>query len=217
MKILYEDEDIIVLHKMAGFPAQSHRAGEMDVISEVKVYLSGAQRGRTSEPYAALINRLDQPVEGVMLLAKNEYAARELSGQLQSGKIKKEYTAGVFSAQRPDIAGRVRLDDFIEKGRDNLSRIVTKKSDRAKRAILDYELIDGSVKEKYGGYTCELNIELFTGRHHQIRLQLANAGYPIIGDRKYGFMPDGYSGPLRLICRCLSFYHRGQYMRFEIQ
>lgn len=176
MKILYEDKEQIVIHKPAGLATQTARLGECDLVSEVKNYIS--KETGISNPYTAVINRLDQPVEGIVLFAKNAKAAAGLTEQLKSGTMKKYYYAVVYGhMDRPD--GQL-TDYLIKDNRSNLSRVVPESDANGKKAVLRYR-----VKATLGRMQL-LEIQLLTGRHHQIRVQLSHRGHPLIGDVKYG-------------------------------
>lgn len=176
MKILYEDEDQIVVHKPAGVATQTAKLGEKDLVSEVKNHISKTQG--IVNPYAGVINRLDQPVEGIVLFAKNAKAAASLSEQMQNGSMKKWYQAVIFGHME-NTQGV--LSDYMEKeGRTNTSRVVSNITKDAKKAELKYVVL-ATV-----GKTQLLEIELLTGRHHQIRVQFSNRNHPLIGDNKYG-------------------------------
>jgi len=174
LKIIHEDNNSIVVYKPAGLATQTASMGQKDLVSEVKNHLASQNK----RPYAALINRLDQPVKGLVLMAKNEKAASEFSKMLSEGKIGKYYRAVVYGHMK-EAEGR--LEDFLIKdGRSNTSRVSDRSDPAAKKAILEYKVI-GSDEA-----TQTLDIHLITGRHHQIRVQLSNAGCPILGDVKYG-------------------------------
>lgn len=167
-KVLYKDKDIIVIDKPAGVPVETRNIAITDCESEI--------RNEYKVSTVSVITRLDQPVSGIVLFALNKEAAAVLSKELSEGKMVKTYKARVFG-KLSDESGT--LTDYIYKdGRTNLSRIVIegdKNFGEAKKAILRYTT--------EGGFVI---IDLLTGRHHQIRVQLANAGHPILGDTKYG-------------------------------
>lgn len=181
LTVVYEDKELLIIHKPAGVATQSGRIGEKDLQSMVMSYLGG------SASYAALINRLDQPVEGLVLFAKTPQSAKILSEQLTSGTIHKYYLAGCNCAEMEingnDIGGDVwfdREDYLLQSRKDNSSSIVQKGTSGAKRAFLQYRYMERKDN-------CVL-IEVFlhTGRHHQIRVQMSACGLPLLGDRKYG-------------------------------
>lgn len=171
--ILYEDKDLLVCHKPAGMPVQSKRVGSQDMEHALLGYLA-----RKKEPlYLAVIHRLDQPVEGILVFAKNKKAAAGLSRQMQDGKMDKYYLA-VTSKVPEKKSGRLE-DWMIKDAKTNTSRIAKESEAGKKKAILEYQVL----KEKEG--MALLEIHLFTGRHHQIRVQTANVGFPLYGDTKY--------------------------------
>lgn len=176
MKIVYENKDQIVIYKPAGVATQTARLGEKDLVSEVKNHI--AKVSGTANPFVGVINRLDQPVEGIVLFAKSAKAAAALSKQMQDGSMQKYYLAAVFG-QLPKEADT--LTDYLEKdARTNTSRVVSGASKDAKKAALEYTVMASSDKMQF------VRIHLLTGRHHQIRVQFSHRGNPLIGDTKYG-------------------------------
>lgn len=199
MKILFEDASLIVCVKEAGIPVQSSRVGTKDMVSILKNYRKESEKTE-GEPYLGLIHRLDQPVQGVMVFAKTREAAAGLSAQVSRGDMKKEYLA-IVRAENPGPEGK--LVDYLQKdGRTNTSRVVSEKVQGAKRAELEYRILN----QKEG--LALAAIRLHTGRHHQIRVQMAHAGMPLAGDRKYGSerMQDERTG-LALCAHRLTFRH----------
>lgn len=177
-KIIYEDKDIMVCHKMAGFPVQTGKIGAKDLVSELKNYLY--KKEKTS--YIGIVHRLDQPVEGLIIFAKNQRAAGILGKQITGGLINKYYYAVASGTPNGE---KNRLVNYLLKDNKTNSSFVTDK-DKGKEAILEYQLIkQKKIEETETGYAL-LDICLLTGRHHQIRVQLANAGIPLLGDKKYG-------------------------------
>ena len=185
-RLIYEDADLLVVCKPAGMPVQSAALGVLDLESVLKTYLRASAGNRQGNPpYLGIIHRLDQPVEGLVVFAKNQKAAASLSSQAADGRMEKRYLAGIV---RPDLrdsrkgrneaaGARGELTDWLLRdGRTNTSRVVPPGTKGAKQAILSYEFIRDDV----------VRIKLETGRHHQIRVQMANAGWPLRGDRKYG-------------------------------
>lgn len=175
--ILYEDEQLIVCHKPAKIATQTSRSGSQDMVSLLKNYLYKQNKDK-KEPYLAVIHRLDQPVEGLLVFAKTPFAAKELSRQLQQKGFGKEYRAVVCG--RPEKDSGTLTDYMVKDRKTNLSRICKPTESEAKKAVLHYEVIE----KREDGNTV-LHICLETGRHHQIRVQMANMGCPIWGDTKY--------------------------------
>ena len=174
LKTIYKDKEILVAYKPAGIPVQTKNITQKDLESEIKKVLAA---DGVKNPYLAVINRLDQPVSGLVLFALNKNAAAKLSEDLTKGRIDKYYKAEVFGEFEVKEG---RLEDRIYKdAKANMSFTVDEKNPHfkdSKEAVLEY-------KEVSPG---NLEIKLITGRHHQIRVQLANAGHPILGDTKYG-------------------------------
>ena len=174
IKVIYKDSEIIVVNKGAGVPVQTKNITQKDLESEIKKLL--VSEG-IKNPYIAVINRLDQPVSGLVLFALNKNAAAKLSDDLIKGRIDKYYKAEILGEfeQKEGV-----LEDMLYKdAKANVSYVTDEKSPHfkeSKKAVLEYkEVSPGS-----------LEIKLITGRHHQIRVQLANAGHPLLGDTKYG-------------------------------
>lgn len=180
IEILHEDADIIVCVKPYGVPAQGDKSRDTDVLSYLKNHIFEEER-LEEEPYLALIHRLDRPVGGIMVFAKNQAAAANLSDQVQDGTMIKFYQA-VVTGEMPDEMGE--LEDYLLKdGKTNTTKVVKKGTKGAKYAALSYEVLD--VFETDQGILSYLLIELLTGRHHQIRVQLSSRGAGIYGDTKY--------------------------------
>ena len=168
--IIYEDKDILVCKKPAGLPTQSAKVSVPDLVSELKKYL--AEKG---ESYLAVIHRLDQPVEGLLVFAKNRAAAKNLNEQLGKSEFDKVYYAVAFN--QPPVQEGMLEDYMVKEGAR--AKIVTADTPGAKKAVLHYKLI--AMKQCRALY----EVRLETGRFHQIRAQMAHAGMPLLGDRKY--------------------------------
>ncbi len=204
IRIIYEDDDILVCHKRAGMATEGAAAGRMDLISAARNYLARKNRDNTKgrqrnlPPYVATINRLDQPVEGVIVLAKTKKAATDLASQIKKKSADKYYYALCYGVITEDSG---TLTDFIIRREDNkLAQIV---SDKEKDSFADgaltlesgekVRLIGGDVKSAKLEYSVVkrtdgatlLKIHLLTGRFHQIRAQLSRFGHPTLGDDRY--------------------------------
>ncbi len=198
--IIYEDRDILVCAKPAGVPVQTKKIGQMDLESFFKNEIAKKEPGKM--PYLGVIHRLDQPVEGITLFAKNPQAAGKLGQQLQNNQMEKEYLA-VTAGEIPAPKGTL-VDWMLKDGRTNMSKVVSEKTQNAKKAELTYECLEETENKKL------LRVTLKTGRHHQIRVQMAHAGMPLLGDRKYGGnLPEetGKGEPVALAAYRLSFKH----------
>lgn len=213
IRIVFEDDVLIVCHKYPGIAVQTAALGQADMVSELKKYLAGQGE---KNPYLAVVHRLDQPVEGLLVFAKTEAAAASLSKQVQDHDFTKEYTAQVYG-KMPQKQGE--LTDFLVKdARSNTSRVVSEKDKNGKRSVLSYEVSEETEK------TQTLRILLKTGRHHQIRVQLSHAGCPILGDTKYGteeakrYAAEQGVKQLRLCASRLEFTHpvTGKQLQFTV-
>ena len=185
-KILFEDDELIVCHKPAGLPVQTKKPGMPDMESELKNYL----HGKGQQPIIYVIHRLDQPVEGILVFAKTKNASASLTKQVglnkDEDKMHKIYEAVVYGKMPADngsLTDIIAMDpvtnkSFIVKDENEIKAKATKY--KPKEARLEYTVILSDEK------TSTLKIRLYTGRHHQIRLQMANAGCPLLGDLKYG-------------------------------
>lgn len=181
--IVYEDKDIIVIRKPAGLATQSGKVGQADAVSQLKNHLAGQNAGKQKELYLGVVHRLDQPVEGLLVFAKTKKAAAALSNQLAEGSLNKRYYA-VLCGQPSAESGE--LVDYLRKAKDNRAQVVTGQQDKykdAKKAVLQYRILETiTVPETIS--LAEIQIE--TGRFHQIRVQMAHGGMELLGDKKYG-------------------------------
>ncbi len=196
-EIIYEDDDILVCHKPAGVATQTKRLGQKDMESILKNYIAVNNRkaGRTQPPYIGIVHRLDQPVEGVMVYAKTPQAAAKLSTQVKKRFVGKHYYALVQLPEGKQSMEEIGLDEkgtleneIVFDAKRNISAVMPQKTKETKHACLDYEVVAQE------GQKLLLDITLHTGRHHQIRVQLAHAGIPIVGDTKYGKYPANQLG-----------------------
>ena len=179
LKVLYEDNHIIVVEKMPNVPSQSDKTEDIDMITIVKQYIK-EKYNKPGNVYLGLVHRLDRPVGGVMVFAKTSKAASRLSEQVRNKTFKKQYLA-VVDGKIGEKKGT--LEDYLYKDeRNNISKVVSKEKKNSKYAKLDYEVITYNEVKNLS----LLKINLHTGRHHQIRVQLSNFGHSIFGDQKYG-------------------------------
>ncbi len=197
LEVFYEDKDIIVVKKPAGVESQAVHGFEPDMVSEIRNHIRAAGHDRTTaaEPYVGVIHRLDKPVSGIMVYAKTKAAAAALSARIQTNCVKKIYRA-VVCGRCVDNVGNF-VDYLLKDPQNNVSRIVEKAAAGAKRAELRYRVLDTlpelspTIPAWAGsGPLTLLEIELLTGRHHQIRVQLAGHGLPIWGDNRYAGLAD---------------------------
>ena len=179
LKILYEDNHIIVVEKPPNVPSQADKTTDEDMLTIIKKYIK-EKYNKPGNVYLGLVHRLDRPVGGVMVFAKTSKAASRLSEQVRNKTFKKEYLAIVDG--KLDVKSGILEDYLVKNEKNNLSKVTNKETKNAKYAKLDYEVLK---------YNKEINLSvlrilLHTGRHHQIRVQLANMGHSICGDQKYG-------------------------------
>ena len=187
LNILYEDKELLVAEKPAGMESQSSRRFEPDMISEIKNHLKISTKLTTKsstlwkEPYVGVIHRLDKPVGGIMVYAKTPQAAAALSKQIQDRRMRKTYQT-VVCGKPVDIVGNF-VDFLLKDGKNNHSSVVDKSVNDSKRAELNYRVLKEIHKEDET--LCLVEVELLTGRHHQIRVQFSHHGTPLWGDSKY--------------------------------
>ena len=198
LKILYEDNHIIVVEKKPNIPSQADKTEDIDMLTIVKKYIKEKYQ-KPGNVYLGLVHRLDRPVGGIMVFAKTSKAASRLSNQVRTKTFKKKYLAVVDG--KLDIKEET-LEDYLYKDeRNNISKVVDKNKKNSKLAKLDYKVLKYNEIKNLS----LLEINLHTGRHHQIRVQLANFGHSIFGDQKYGTRGQGKQ--IALWAYELSFEH----------
>lgn len=179
LKVIYEDNHIIVVIKPPNIPSQGDKTQDEDMLTIIKEYLK-EKYNKPGNVYLGLVHRLDRPVGGVMVFAKTSKAAARLSEQVRNKVFKKEYLAIVDGNLKNK---KDTLEDYLLKNeKTNISKVVKEGTKNAKYAKLDYEVLKYNEEIDLS----LLRILLHTGRHHQIRVQLSNMGHSICGDQKYG-------------------------------
>jgi 23S rRNA pseudouridine1911/1915/1917 synthase len=175
MNIIYEDNHILVVNKPAGIAVQAAKKGEIDLLEEAKAFIK-KRDNKPGNVFIGLVHRIDRPVSGLVMLAKTSKGASRLSEQMRNGNIEKTYQAVVHGTPS---AEKEKLEHILAKVKHNngYKAIVSRTGDES---ILYYEVL------KSEGQHSILDIELETGRFHQIRAQLAAIGHPIVGDTLYG-------------------------------
>ena len=220
-RILYEDEDMIVCHKPAGIATQTARVGQRDMISEITGYLTRCKKEKgeklSAPPFVGVVHRLDQPVEGILVFAKNKQTAAALSHQIAGHHMEKYYNAIICGK---DFKKQGELVDYMVKdGKTNMSRIVPKEVKDAKLARLSYQVLQEKKETTAEGEERTIGfvrIHLETGRHHQIRVQMAKNQTPLYGDQKYN--KNAQKGEQIALCASrLEFYHpaTGKKMQYD--
>ena len=198
MTVLYEDNHIIAVNKSSSEIVQGDKTGDQPLSETIKLYLK-EKYNKPGEVFVGVTHRLDRPVSGVVLFAKTSKALTRLNEMFKTQQIKKTYWAIV--KEKPALP-EARLEHFLVRNeKQNKSVAHLKMVPDAKQAALTYRLIAQS--DTY--YLLEVNLE--TGRHHQIRCQLAKMGCPIKGDLKYGFPRSNPNGGISLHARSVDFIH----------
>lgn len=178
MDIIYEDQSIIIVEKPVNIPVQSDKSLDVDMMSMLQYQLR--KTNPNVDYYIGLVHRLDRPVSGIMVFAKTKSANAELSEQIRLGNMKKVYIAKVCGK----LPQKGYLEDWLLKdARSNMSYVVKKGTPGAKLAKLEYNLLD--IEEDNDTVISKIEINLITGRHHQIRAQFANNKTALVGDTKY--------------------------------
>ncbi len=197
-EIIYEDNHIIAVYKRSSDLTQGDKTGDVSLDTEVKKYIAEKYK-KTGEVFLGVVHRLDRPVSGVILFARTSKALERLNEMFREKQIKKTYLAIVKERPPEDEA---TITHFLKKNeKQNKSYVYDTEVKGSKEASLTYRLKGRS--EKY--YMIE--IELHSGRHHQIRAQMAKIGCPIKGDLKYGFPRSNEDGGISLFARKLEFIH----------
>lgn len=201
-QIIYEDNHLIVLNKQSGEIVQGDKTGDLCMADDIKSFF----KVRDSKPgnvFCGVVHRLDRPVSGACIFAKTSKALSRMNELIKSRNFHKTYWAIVKMNPEQVINERVTLSDYLMRNeKQNKSYVVKENSTNAKQAVLDYTVLAFSK----GGYAL-VEVDLHTGRHHQIRCQLAHAGMPIKGDLKYGFPRSNPDGSISLHARRVEFEH----------
>ena len=177
INIIYEDNHLIVVEKPINIPTQEDNTKDKDLLTILKEYIK-EKYNKPGNVYLGLVHRLDRPVGGVMVFAKTSKAASRLSEQIRNKSIEKRYIALTHNHTKEH---EILKDKLLKNEKTNTSKI----DEKGKYAILEYNLIE------YRNNMSLIDINLLTGRHHQIRVQLSHHGYPIYGDQRYGIDKEG--------------------------
>jgi 23S rRNA pseudouridine1911/1915/1917 synthase len=198
LQILHEDNHIIAINKRVGDIVQGDKTGDQPLSDVVKEYIK-EKYNKPGEVYLGVIHRLDRPTTGIVVFAKTSKALTRLNEMFKNRDTQKTYWAVVKKTPEPQEA---TLEHYLTRNtKNNTSKAYTKEVPDSKLAKLDYKVI-----YKLTNYSV-LEINLHTGRHHQIRTQLAAIGCPIKGDLKYGFNRSNPDGGIHLHARKLDFIH----------
>lgn len=198
MNVVYEDNHIIIVNKASGEIVQGDKTGDIPLSETVKQYIKEKYQ-KPGNVFLGVVHRLDRPVSGLVVFAKTSKALSRLNDMFRTGDVHKTYWAIV---KRGDIAPEATLTDWLTRNeRQNKSYAHPREVPGAKKAVLSYKV--RSVSDNY----MLLEVHLMTGRHHQIRCQLANMGCPIKGDLKYGSPRSNPDGSISLMSRRMEFVH----------
>ena len=198
MQVLYEDNHLIIVYKEAGEIVQADKSGDIPLSEIVKQWLK-AKYNKPGNVFLGVVHRLDRPVSGLVIFAKTSKALTRLNNMFRNGEIHKTYWAIVT---RPPFEPEATLTDWLVRNeRQNKSYAYNHQVPTSKKSILHYKVINQT-----DHYTL-LEVNLMTGRHHQIRCQLSNMDCPIKGDLKYGAPRSNPDGGISLLSHRVEFVH----------
>lgn len=198
MKVVYEDNHIIIVNKCSGEIVQGDKTGDKPLSDTVKEYIK-QKYNKPGNVFLGVVHRLDRPVSGLVVFAKTSKALSRLNDMFRTGDVHKTYWAVV---KRRDIATEGTLTDWLTRNeRQNKSYAHEREVPGAKKAVLKYKV--RAVADNY----MLIEVTLLTGRHHQIRCQLSHMGCPIKGDLKYGAPRSNPDGSISLLSRRVEFVH----------
>jgi len=209
MEVVYEDNHIIIVNKQSGEIVQGDKTGDRPLSDIVKQYIKEKYQ-KPGEVFLGVVHRLDRPVSGLVIFARTSKALTRLNKMFAEGEVHKTYWAIVRRSERSEAKGGSYHDDgewhtlehwLVRNEKQNKSYAYSSEKPNAKKAILRYKVIGHS-----DNYTL-LEVNLMTGRHHQIRCQLAAMGCPIKGDLKYGAPRSNPDGSISLMSRRVTFTH----------
>lgn len=198
MQVLYEDNHIIIVYKEAGEIVQGDKSGDEPLSETVRRWIKEKYQ-KPGNVFLGIVHRLDRPVSGLVIFAKTSKALARLNNMFRNGEVHKTYWAIVT---RPPFEPEATLTDWLVRNeRQNKSYAYNHQVPTSKKSILHYKIINRSDR-----YTL-LEINLMTGRHHQIRCQLSNMDCPIKGDLKYGAPRSNPDGSISLLSHRVEFVH----------
>ncbi len=198
LQVLFEDNHIVIVNKQAGDITQGDKTGDKPLSDVVKEYIK-EKYNKPGLVFLGVVHRLDRPTSGIIIFARTSKALERLNKMLRDKSIKKTYWAVVKEQPKKE---NNTLTNFLKKNpKNNKSTAYSKEIEGSKKAILHYKVL-----KKLDNYSL-LEVDLETGRHHQIRCQLANIGSPIKGDLKYGFNRSNKDGSIHLHARKINFIH----------
>lgn len=198
MQVLYEDNHIIIVYKQSGEIVQGDKTGDKPLSETIKEWIK-EKYAKPGNVFLGVVHRLDRPVSGIVVFAKTSKALSRLNNMFRNGEVRKIYWAMVQTA--PNMPEATLTNWLVRNEKQNKSYVYNNEMPNAKQAILKYKTI-GQTEH----YTL-LEVNLLTGRHHQIRCQLAAMGCPIKGDLKYGARRSNPDGSISLLSHKVEFIH----------
>lgn len=198
MQVLYEDNHIIIVYKQSGEIVQGDKTGDKPLSETIKEWIK-EKYAKPGNVFLGVVHRLDRPVSGIVVFAKTSKALSRLNNMFRNGEVRKTYWAMVQTA--PYMPEATLTNWLVRNEKQNKSYVYNNEMPNAKQAILKYKTI-GQTEH----YTL-LEVNLLTGRHHQIRCQLAAMGCPIKGDLKYGARRSNPDGSISLLSHKVEFIH----------
>ncbi|MDR1371662.1 MAG: RluA family pseudouridine synthase [Dysgonamonadaceae bacterium] len=208
MEVIYEDNHIIAVNKGCSEIVQGDKTGDMPLSETVKLWLK-KKYDKPGEVFLGVVHRLDRPVTGIVLFAKTGKALTRMNEMFKQSEVKKTYLAVVKN--RPEAEEATLVHYIVRNEKQNKSYAYDMEKPNSKRAELSYRIAG-----KSDGYFL-LEIDLKTGRHHQIRCQMAKTGCPVKGDLKYGAKRSNPDGGICLHAKKVSFVHPVSKTKLEIE
>ena len=196
--ILFEDNHLIIVNKPCGLLVQGDKTGDIPLLEIIRKYIKN-KYDKKGNVFLGLVNRIDRPTSGIVIFAKTSKALSRMNEILKNREIRKIYwliISNKFESKEGKLEGW-----FTKNSKKNKSFFSTNEKDKSKFGSLTYKKIQ--TLEKY----CKIQVELITGRHHQIRCNFSNIGYPILGDLKYGSKRSNKDGGIYLHSREIEFIH----------
>lgn len=198
MEIIYEDNHLIAVNKLAGDIVQGDKTGDEPLSDRVKAYIK-QEYNKPGNVFLGVAHRIDRPVSGAVLFTRTSKALERINEMIKKREIKKTYWAVV---KNKPAANAATLTHYLARNTEkNISTAYDREVPNSQKAILSYRVVGSS----NGCYYLEIDLE--TGRHHQIRVQLAKMGCPIVGDVKYGYEWPARDGGIHLHSRSMEFVH----------
>lgn len=202
MQVVHEDNHIIIVNKESGEIVQGDKTGDKPLSDIVKQYLKEKYQ-KPGEVFLGVVHRLDRPVSGLVVFARTSKALARMNKMFAEGEVHKTYWA-IIKAMPPEqetMSGQTLTHWLVRNEQQNKSYAYDREVPRSKKAILRYQIIGRGDRYDLA------EVQLMTGRHHQIRCQLAALGHPIKGDLKYGAQRSNPDGSISLLSRRIEFIH----------